>query len=145
MSLKDTLVDDMKKAMKEKEAGKLRLSVIRMARAAIQNEEIARGHQLSDEEVLDVISREAKKRREAMAEYDRVGRDDMVAALAKELAVLEGYLPQPLSEEEIKAIASQVISEVGPDLGAVMKKTMAAVRGRADGRLVNQIVKAMLS
>ncbi|MGE5380177.1 MAG: GatB/YqeY domain-containing protein [Methylocystaceae bacterium] len=144
MSLKEKLADDMKTAMKAREAGKLRLSVIRMAKAAIQNEEIARGCELSDEDVLQVLVKEQKKRKDVIAEYERAGRDEMVATLKQEIEILDDYLPQQLSDEEIRIVVSRVIAEIGPQMGQVMKKVMTEVKGRADGKLVNDIVKAML-
>ncbi|MGE5453957.1 MAG: GatB/YqeY domain-containing protein, partial [Methylocystaceae bacterium] len=94
MSLKDQLAEDMKTAMKAREEGKLRLSVIRMARAAVQNEEIARGSSLSDEDVLQVLSKELKKRKDAVVEYAKAGRDETVNTLNQEIEILNEYLPQ---------------------------------------------------
>lgn len=148
MSIKDRLTEDMKAAMKEKESGKLRLSVIRMARSAIKNIEIDKKKELSDEEVIEVLAREVKQRRDAIEEYDKANRQDIVDTLQKEIAVLMPYLPEQLSEEEIRSLVKEVIAEVQPqspkDMGKVMGKLMPKVKGKADGKLVNQIVKELM-
>jgi len=148
MSLKDQLVEDMKAAMKDKEAGKLRLSVIRMARAAIKNAEIDKKKEFGDEEVIEVLAREAKQRRDAIEEYLKAGRQDIVEQLQEEIKVLMGYLPEQMSREEITALVHEVITRVGAkdqkDMGKVMGALMPKVKGRADGKLVNQIVKEAL-
>ncbi|MGB9839233.1 GatB/YqeY domain-containing protein [Thermovenabulum sp.] len=146
MSIKDVLTEDMKRALKEGE--KEKLSVIRMARAAILNEEKDRLHELDDSEVIEVLSREVKKLRENKEEYERLNRPDVAAQLEREIDILLSYLPQQLTEEEIEEIARQVIYEIGAnsikDMGRVMTAIMPKVKGRADGRVVNQIVKKLL-
>ncbi|KNZ68816.1 hypothetical protein Tfer_2538 [Thermincola ferriacetica] len=149
MSLKDMLNEDMKAAMKDKENGKLRLSVIRMARSAIKNIEIDKKRELSEEEVIEVLAREVKQRRDAIAEYERANRDDIVNTLKEEIAILMKYLPEQLSADEIRKLAQEVIAEVNPsgpkDMGKVMGKLMPKVKGKADGKLVNEIVRELLS
>ncbi|TYP54977.1 GatB/YqeY domain-containing protein [Thermosediminibacter litoriperuensis] len=146
MSIKDVLNEDMKRALKEGQ--KERLSVIRMARAAIVNEEKDRMHELSDEEVIEVLSREVKKRRDAKEEYERLGRRDVAEELEREINILLSYLPQQLTEEELEEIVRQTIFEVGAnsikDMGRVMSAVLPRVKGRADGRAVNAIVKKLL-
>ncbi|MDA8233713.1 MAG: GatB/YqeY domain-containing protein [Clostridia bacterium] len=148
MSLKDQLVEDMKAAMKDKEAGKLRLSVIRMVRAAIKNAEIDKKKEFNDEEVIEVLVREAKQRRDAIEEYRKAGREDIVEQLQEEIKVLLHYLPEQMSAEEITALVHEIITRVGArdqkDMGKVMGALMPKVKGRADGKLVNQIVKEAL-
>ncbi|MDR9755866.1 MAG: GatB/YqeY domain-containing protein [Thermoanaerobacterales bacterium] len=148
MSVKDRLYKDMKEAMKAREAGKLRLAVIRMARAAIKNREIELGHELSDDEVIGVLSKELKMRRDALPDYKNAGRLERVAELEDEIKILEEYLPQQMSKEEIIQIAGEVIASVGAsserDLGKVMGALMPKVKGRADGKMVNQIVRELL-
>jgi uncharacterized protein YqeY len=138
----------MKTAMKEKEGGKLRLSVIRMVRAAIKNIEIDKKKELSDDEVVEVIAREVKQRRDAMNEYRKADRQDIVDTLQEEISLLMPYLPEQLSEEEVRALVKAVIAEVQPqgpkDMGKVMGKLMPQVKGKADGKMVNQIVKEMM-
>lgn len=148
MSLQDRLYEDMKKAMKAREAGKLRLSVIRMSRAALKNRAIALGHDLSDEETIEVLAKEVKMRRDAALEYQHAGRQERMAELESEIKILEEYLPQQLSKDEITQLAREVIVSVGAsserDLGKVMGVLMPKVKGRADGKLVNQTVRALL-
>jgi len=146
LSIKDVLNEDMKRALKQGE--KEKLSVIRMARAAIINEEKNRMHELDDNEVIEVLSREVKKLKENKEEYERLNRPDAAAQLEREIEILLSYLPQQLTEEEIEEIARQIIYEIGAnsikDMGKVMNAIMPKVKGRADGRVVNQIVKKLL-
>jgi uncharacterized protein len=148
LSLKDRLVEDMKVAMKAKEEGKVRLSVIRMARAAIKNAEIDKKTEFSDEQVIEVLAREVKMRRDSMEEFAKANRPDTVKALEEEISVLMEYLPQQLSEGEIRQIAQETIAAVGAqgpkDLGKVMGSLTPKTKGRADGKLVNQIVRELL-
>ncbi|MDX9870827.1 MAG: GatB/YqeY domain-containing protein [Clostridia bacterium] len=149
MSLKDRLTEDMKEAMKAKEAGKLRLSVIRMVRAAVKNQEIDKGRELNDEEVTQVLTKEAKLRRESLLEFEKAGRAEAVETLKEEIEVLMGYLPRQLTEEEIIVIVKKALQETGAqtpqEMGNVMSKVMPETKGRADGKLVNEIVKRALS
>ncbi|HEY8394901.1 MAG TPA: GatB/YqeY domain-containing protein [Thermaerobacter sp.] len=149
MSLKQRLENDMKEALKAREAGRTRLSVIRMVRAAIKNAEIERGHELTDDEVLEVLAREKKQRQEALEEYRRAGRQDLVEQIEAELAIIAGYLPAPLSEEELTELARRVIAEVGArgpqDMGKVMGRLMPQIRGRAEGAEASRIVRQLLS
>ena len=149
MSLKDKLSEDMKQAMKDKEAGKLRLSVIRMVRASIKNAEIDRKKELSDEEVLDVLAKEVKMRRDSLEEFRKGNRPDLVAGLEQEIAILMDYLPQQLSDEEVRVLVAAAVAETGAagpkDMGKVMAALMPKVKGRADGKLVNSLVKEALS
>lgn len=149
MSTKERLTDDMKQAMKDKEAGKLRLSVIRMVRASIKNVEIDRKKELAEEEVLDVLAKELKLRRDAMVEFEKANRLDLVENLEKEVAVLMDYLPQQLTEEEVRAFVTDAVQQTqasnAKDMGKVMAALMPKVKGRADGKLVNTIVREMLN
>jgi len=148
LSLKERLVEDMKVAMKAKEEGKVRLSVIRMARAAIKNAEIEKQMEFNDEQVIEVLAKEVKQRRDAIVEFSKANRPDKVKALEEEISVLMEYLPQQLSEGEIRQLAQEIIAEVGAqgpkDLGKVMGKITPKTKGRADGKLVNQIVRELL-
>jgi uncharacterized protein len=147
MSLKERLQEDLKLSMKSKDA--LRLSVIRLAKSAIMNLEIARGHELSDAEVIEVLSKEAKQRTDSMPEYEKAGRNDIVEGLKNEVKILQEYLPAQLSEAELKQIIQETIQEVGvtskKEIGKIMPVLMPKVKGKADGRLVNQIVNSLLS
>jgi uncharacterized protein YqeY len=147
MSLNERLNEDMKLAMKSQ--AKFKLSVIRMVRAAIKNLEIEQRRPLDDQEVLDVLSREIKQRRDSLQEFEKAGRDDLAEAVKAEIAILIEYLPQQLTEEEVKSIVQQTIQEVGAsskaDMGKVMSALMPKVKGRADGKVVNQAVQQLLS
>lgn len=149
MTLKGRLDEDMKAAMKAREEGKERLSVIRMTKAAIKNVEIDKRHELSDEEVVEVISREVKQRRDALAEFGAKAGPEYTRKMESEIAILMDYLPQQMSEEEVRRVCTETIAEVGAqdpkEMGKVMAKLMPKVKGRADGKLVNQIVKDLLS
>ncbi|HBE77875.1 MAG TPA: aspartyl-tRNA amidotransferase [Firmicutes bacterium] len=146
MTLKERLQEDLKAAMKSKDA--LRLSVIRLAKAAIMNLEIARGHELNDQEIIEVLVKEAKQRNDSLPEYERAGRNDIVEALHQEIKIIHEYLPAQLSEAELHQIIQEVIKQVGAsgkqDLKKVMPALMPKIKGRADGKLVNQIVNTLL-
>ncbi|MDT3699178.1 MAG: GatB/YqeY domain-containing protein [Thermincola sp.] len=148
MSLQDRLAEDMKAAMKEKESGKKKLSVIRMVRSSLKNVEIDKKAELSEEEVIEVLAREVKKRRDSLEEFLKAGREDIANGLQEEIEILIEYLPAQLSEDEIRALVKEVVDEVKPagpkDMGKVMGKLMPKVKGKADGKLVNQIVKEFL-
>ncbi len=139
---------DMKEALRAREAGKARLSVIRLARAALQNAAIDRRRPLTNDETTEVLAREVRQRRDAIEEYRRLGRQDAVQALEAEIEVLQAYLPRPLGPDEIRDLAAQAIAEAGVQdargVGRVMARLMPRVRGRADGRLVSQIVRELL-
>jgi uncharacterized protein YqeY len=148
MSLLERLNIDMKQAMKNKEKDKL--SVIRMVKASLQNEAIRLGtKELSEEVELTILSREVKQRKESLHEFDKAGRQDLVDKLHAELAIVELYMPEQLSEEELSKIVKETISEVGATSKAEMGKVMAAimpkVKGKADGSLVNKLVQQHLS
>ncbi|USB34449.1 GatB/YqeY domain-containing protein [Paenibacillus sp. YPG26] len=146
MNLSERLNEDMKQAMRSKD--KFKLSTIRMVRATIKNLEIDLKRTLDDNEVLDILSREIKQRKDALQEFQKAGRDDLAAPLAEEIKIIAEYLPEQLSEEEIKVIVQQTIQETGAsskaDIGKVMSALMPKVKGLADGKLVNQAVQQLL-
>lgn len=146
MTLLSTLNDDMKTAMKAKD--KESLSVIRMLKASLQNEQIKVGHELNDEEELTILSREMKQRRDSLTEFEKAGREDLVEKVKSEIIIVEKYLPQQLSEEEIRQIVSQAIANTNAtsasEFGKVMGVVMPQVKGKADGNQVNAIVKELL-
>lgn len=139
------LQDALKEAMKNRDSQ--RRDVIRLAQSAIKQVEIDTRKELSAEDVVAILQKEAKMRRETIDEMRGAGRD--VAAEEAELSILESFLPQQLSREEIARLAQQAIDEVGAqssqDMGKVMGKLMPQVRGRADGNVVNQVVRELLS
>ena len=146
MTLQERLNEDMKQAMRNKD--KFRLTVIRMIRSSIQSVEINERKVPDDNVVLDILNRELKQRKDSLQEFTKAGRDDLVADVQAEIAIISEYLPQPMTEEEIKAVVQQTLQEVGAsskaDMGKVMGALMPKVKGRADGRLVNQIVQQLL-
>jgi uncharacterized protein YqeY len=147
MSLSERLNDDMKQAMKNQD--KFKLSVIRMIRSAIKNVEIDQKKTLDDNEVLDILNREIKQRKDSLHEFGKAGRDDLAETVKKEIEVIAIYMPQQLTQEEIHAIVQQTIQETGAsskaELGKLMSALMPKVKGRADGKLVNQLVQQLLS
>ncbi|MCL6516351.1 GatB/YqeY domain-containing protein [Alicyclobacillus sp.] len=146
MSLSERLSEDMKQAMKEKD--KVRLSVIRMVRSAMKNREIETGAPLDDEGILAVIQKELKQRRDSLQAFESAGRSDLAEAARQEIEILTSYLPEPLSEADLRRLAEEVINEVGAktkaDMGKVMSALMPKVRGRAEGRQVQQVVQSLL-
>jgi len=147
VTLLTKLNDDMKAAMKNKD--KESLQVIRMLKASLQNEKINLGRDLTEEEELTVISREMKQRRDSLAEFEEVGRDDLAEKTRKEIAVVENYLPAQLTEDDIREIVNEAIEQTGAsssqEFGKVMGVVMPKVKGKADGKQVNAIVKEQLN
>lgn len=152
MTLKQRIEAELKDAMRAKD--QLRVSTLRMLRAKILEQEVAlrarrgREYQLDDTEVLEVLSSYAKQRRQSIESYRRGGREDLARREEEELAIVESYLPQPLTEDEIEQIVRRVIAETGAtglgDLGRVMKTVMPEVKGRAEGKVVNEIARRSL-
>jgi len=147
MTLKEKIMDDLKKAMKERNEVKVR--TLRMVIASIKNWEVENTKEIDDDGMIAVLSKEAKRRKEAIEEYRKAGREDLAKAEEEELKIIESYLPERMSEEEIKELVLKTIEEVKAtspkDLGKVMKAIMPKVKGRADGKLVNEMVRKILS
>ncbi len=147
MALKETLDQDQKTAMREK--AQLRLDTIRMLKSAIKYREIELMKPLDDAGILGVIAGEIKRRRDAIEQYRAGNRPELADKEQAEIDVLQGYLPQQLGEAEIGAKVDEAIAKVGAkgmkDMGAVMKALMPEVQGRADGKVVSELVKARLS
>ncbi|MCD6552744.1 MAG: GatB/YqeY domain-containing protein [Chloroflexi bacterium] len=147
MSLKQKLQDDLKQAIRDGDSN--RKSTIRLALTAITNAEVQKRRELDEAETLAILSREAKQRRESVEEYRKAGRVDLVAQEEAELQILLSYMPAQMSRDEIVDRAREVIAEVGAtspaQMGAVMRRLMPALRGRADGRVVSEIVRDLLS
>ncbi|MEQ8174974.1 MAG: GatB/YqeY domain-containing protein [Syntrophomonadaceae bacterium] len=148
-SLNERLIADMKEAMKQREAGKIRLSTIRLLRAAQKEAEVARKRELDNDEILELIIREVKKRRDAIPEYQKANRSESIKQLEEEIAVLTNYLPEQMDEDALKSIIQEAINQTGAssakDMGLVMKTLLPQLRGRADSKKVSQMVKEMLS
>ena len=145
--LKEKLLDDMKNAMKDKNV--IRKNVIQMVRAAILQVEKDKQIELNDEQILDIIAKESKKRKDSLSDYEKSGREDLISQINEEIEILSEYLPKPLSKEEIEKIVEEIIAEVGAtsmkDMGVVMKEAKAKIGPAADGKTINEIVKEKLS
>ncbi|MCZ2492536.1 hypothetical protein LABALGNA3A7_01220 [Dellaglioa algida] len=147
MSLLETLNNDLKQAMKAKD--KQTLSTVRMLKAAVTNEEIKAGHELSTDDETVLLARELKQRKESYAEFKSAGRDDLLESLDMEIKIVENYLPEQLSVEEVTDIVKEVISQVGAtskaDFGKVMGAVIPKLKGRADGKVISETVKSLLN
>ena len=145
-ALKQKLSDDLKQAMRD--GDKVKRSAIRLAMAAIKNAEIARQAALEDSDILGVIAKEVRQRKESIEAFKQGGRQELVAIEEAEMAVLEQYLPQQMTRDEITAEARRVIEEVGAesirDKGKVMPPLIARLKGKADGREINEVVTELL-
>lgn len=146
MSLKETLQQDRIKAMREGDTD--RRNALGLLLAAIKQEEVDGQISLDDEGVMTVLQKQAKQRRESIADYEKAGRAEMAAGEQAELDIIESYLPQQMGREEIAAIAGKIIAELGvtdaKGMGQIMGKLMPSVKGKADGRLVNEVVRELL-
>ena len=148
MTLKDKIISDMTAAMKAKDAA--RTSTLRMVKAAIMNREKEGGGQLTDEDVMKLLRSQVKQRRDSVDQYQKAGRQELVDKETAEIAVIEEYLPQAVSEAEVEQAVIDAITETGAtsikDMGAVMKASMAKLAGKnADGKLVSETVKKKLA
>ncbi len=145
--LKQKLNDDLKQAMRDRD--KVKLSVIRLTIAAIKNTEIARQTVLEDADILGIIAKEVRQHKESIEAFKQGKRDDLVAQEEAEMAILNEYLPKQMTREEVMAEARQVIDEVGAqgirDKGKVMPQLIAKLKGKADGREINEVVTELLS
>ncbi len=147
MNLKERLMADLKDAMRQGDA--MRRDTIRMARAVVINAEIAWQHEANDQEVQQVIAQEVKRRVEAIELFRQGGRDDLVRAEEAQLVILRAYLPEQLSREQVTEVVRRVVDEMGvttlAQMGPVMRQVMAELKGKADGRMVNEVVRDVLA
>ena len=145
--LKEKLLEDLKVSMKEKNVN--RKNTVQMVRAAILQVEKDKHIELNDEQILEVIAKEFKKRNDSLADYEKSGREDLINQIKEEMAVLEEYLPKKLSEEELTEKVKEIIAEVGAtsmkDMGIVMKTAKEKLGVTADGRMINEVVKKILA
>lgn len=149
--LKEKLSEDLKKAMRDKDD--VRLRTIRSLRAALMEKEISQRRggvaELTQEQEIDVVQRQAKQRRDSIEQYEKASRTDLKEKEEEELAIIEDYLPRQLNDDEIRSVLSEIITATGAaspaDMGKVMGSAMEQVRGRADGRRVQQLASEMLS
>lgn len=147
MTLNEQILEDMKGAMKTQNAQLL--STLRMLRSAIQNQQIALGHEPSDAEIMSTLEKQAKQRRDSIGQYKAGNREDLAGIEASELAIIEAYLPQKMDADTLAKLVDQAISETGAaaisDMGKVMKLVLEKAAGAADGSEVSEIVKKKLS
>ena len=145
--LKEKLLEDLKTAMREKNIN--RKNTVQMVRASILQVEKDKKIELNDDQILEVIAKEFKKRNDSLADYEKSGREDLISQIKEEMAVLEEYLPKKLSEEELTEKIKEIITQVGAtsmkDMGNIMKTAKEQLGVTADGRMINEIVKKMLS
>lgn len=143
----EKLKADMIDAMKNKE--KEKLTVIRMVKAAMDQEHIDRKREINDELLIDVVNKQIKMRRDSIAEFEKGNRSDLIEKTQSEIAILETYLPEQLSAEEVNKIIDEIFMEVKPesqkDMGKVMKEATAKLKGKADMKKVSEIIKSKLS
>ena len=146
MAIRDDVMRDTKEAMKNRDKG--RVTALRMISAALQNAEIEKGEPLSEEDEMAVLRRQVKQREESAEAYRKAGRGEQAEAEIGEAEILRGYLPAPLSDEELEALVDEAIAETGAssmrEMGAVMGRANAKAAGRADGRKLSQIVRGRL-
>ena len=147
MTLKEQLMNDLKEAMRDKDI--IRKNTVQMIRSAVLQFEKDNKAELDDGGIIDVIAKELKRRRDVLPEYEKSGRDDLIEGLNKEIEVLLAYLPKQLSREELEEIVAAAIEETRAasmkDMGKIMAAVMPKTKGRADGKMINEIVKAHLS
>ena len=145
--LKEKLLEDMKTSMREK--NNIRKNVIQMVRAAILQVEKDKHIELNDDQILEIIAKESKKRKDSLPDYEKSGREDLINQVKEEIEILAEYLPKQMSKEEIEKVVEEVIASLGAttmkDMGPVMKEAKAKIGPAADGKTINEIVKEKLS
>lgn len=145
--LKEKLMEDLKEAMKEKQI--LRKNVVQMIRAAILQVEKDKQIELEDNQILEIIAKEAKKRKDSLSDYEKSGREDLINQVKEEIEIISEYLPKQLTKEEITEIVKQVIEETGAtsikDMGKVMKSAKEKMGTTADGKTINEVVRELLN
>ena len=143
MNLQEQITNDLKEAMKAKDS--FRLGVIRMLKGALMLEKINKMHDLSDEEIIDVVSKQIKMRKDSITEFTKANRDDLVKQNEEEIIILNSYMPPQLSEEELKKIVDDTFAKVAPtsikEMGKVMKEITPLVKGKADMSVVSALIK----
>ena len=144
--LKEKLMEDLKTAMKDK--NEIRKNTVQMVRAAILQIEKDKGIKVEDEKIIEIITKEVKGKKDALIEFEKANREDLIKQTKEEISILETYLPKQLTKEEIKNEVEKVIKDVGAttmkDMGAVMKEAKARIGAAADGRTINEVVKEIL-
>ena len=144
--LKEKLMEDLKKSMKEK--NEIRKNTVQMIRAAILQIEKDKGIAVDDEKIIEIIAKEVKGKKDALSDFEKAEREDLINQTNEEISILEEYLPKQLTKEEIKEIVSKVIEEIGAtsikDMGVVMKEAKAKIGASADGKSINEVVREIL-
>ncbi len=144
--LKEKLMNDLKDAMKEK--NEIKKNTVQMVRAAILQIEKDKGITVEDEKIIEIIAKEVKGKKDAIIDFEKGGRQDLIDQTNQEIAILQEYLPKQLTKEELKEEIEKVISDIGAtsikDMGAVMKEAKARIGAAADGRTINEVVKELL-
>ncbi len=144
--LKEKLLEDLKLSMKEK--NEIRKNTVQMIRAAILQIEKDKGINVEDEKIVEIIAKEVKGKKDALLDFEKASRQDLINQTKEEISILEEYLPKQLSKEEIKIEVEKVIKAIGAtsmkDMGAVMKESKAIIGAAADGRAINEVVKELL-
>ena len=145
--LKEKLMEDLKSAMKEKD--EIKKNTVQMVRAGILQIEKDKGIEVEDNQIIDIIAKEVKKRKDAAIDFEKGGREDLIEKNNKEIEILSAYLPKQLSKEEIEAIVKEIIAEVNAttikDMGKVMKSAKEKIGAAADGKTINEVVKSLLA
>ena len=145
--LKEKLLEDLKESMKEKNV--IRKNVVQMVRAAILQIEKHKKIEVSDSQIVEIIAKEAKKRKDALEDYQKSGREDLIEQMNQEIKILNEYLPKQLTEEELTQKMQEIITELGAtsikDIGAVMKKAKETIGAAANGKAINEVAKKILN
>ena len=145
--LKEKLLEDLKESMKEKNV--IRKNVVQMVRAAILQIEKDKKIEVSDSQIVEIIAQEAKKRKDALEDYQKSGREDLIEQMNQEIKILNEYLPKQLTEEELTQKMQEIITELGAtsikDIGAVMKKAKETIGAAANGKAINEVAKKILN
>lgn len=144
--LKEKLMEDLKNSMKNKD--EIRKNTVQMVRAAILQIEKDKGIQVEDDKILEIIAKEVKSKRDALKDFEKAERQDLIDQTNKEIEILQEYLPKPLSREEIKVELEKIIIEIGAtttkDMGAIMKEAKAKMGASADGKTINEVAKEIM-
>ena len=147
MTLKERVMEDMKVSMRNKET--LKKSVITMIRASVKQKEVDDRVDVNDDDVIELIAKQLKQRKDALVEFEKAERDDLIAQTKAEIEILASYLPQQLTDEELEAVVRDAVAEVNAqsvkDMGKIMGKVMAVAKGRVDGKRINEMVKKVLN
>ena len=145
--LKEKLLQDLKEAMKEK--NELKKNVVQMIRAAVLQVEKDKQIELDDNQILEIIAKESKKRKDSLPDYEKSGREDLIEKVKQEIEIISEYLPKQLTKEEITKIVAEIIKQTGAtsikEMGAVMKEAKAQIGASADGKSINEVVRELLN